>query len=79
MAVDYAGHVPEELPAEWCGVPAEEHTDHRDEKGRVLVEHKSDRELLEETVTTLRNITDGIEQLSDMAKTNPMMKGLLGL
>lgn len=51
----------------------------QDAKGRTHVALLTERELMEEIATTLRNITDGIEQMSEAAHKNPMMKGLLGL
>lgn len=53
--------------------------DSLDDKGRPALHTLSERALLVEMVTTLRHIVDGIEHLSEQAKSNPMMRGLLGL
>lgn len=92
---DYNGYVPtveiaqspdarEQPPVppnnpEWCGVMGYKHVGARDSRGRVMVTHLSDRELLVEILTKLRDVTDGIEQMSEAAQGNPMLKGLLGL
>jgi len=46
---------------------------------RPRLDAMSDRELSEETVTTLRQFADGLAQFNEHAHTNPMMKNLLGL
>lgn len=45
----------------------------RDEQGRLLVSHMSDRELLEEAVTTFRFISDAFLQFQE----SPMMKNAM--
>jgi hypothetical protein len=53
----------------------------RDEKGRILPEHMSDRELLIETVTVLRAVGDALAPMLDpeIARMGPigMMRALM--
>jgi len=67
---DYNGHTPEGR------VPV---TERVDQQGRRHVALMTERELLEETVTTLRQFADGLAQFNEHAHSNPMMKNLLGL
>lgn len=46
----------------------------RDEKGRMPVQSMTEREMLAETLTILRQITDGMEQFMVSAKSNPMLR-----
>lgn len=50
-----------------------------DDHGRVMVEHMLNREVAEETLLTLRNIMDGIEQFNEKIMGNPMIRNMLGL
>lgn len=49
-----------------------------DERGRVAPEHMSEQELLVETVTTLRTVSDALEKFSASMADSPMLK-MLGL
>lgn len=52
-----------------------------DHKGRFVPSHMTDRELLEEIVTTLRTTQDAMEGIVASASKNPMFKmlGIKGL
>lgn len=50
----------------------------KDEKGRALPAHMTDRELAEETVLTLRAIADAVSDAFSQLQTHPMAK-MLGL
>lgn len=49
-----------------------------DAKGREHVHTMTDRELLEECVTTQRQMIDLAEYVSEALQKNPMMKMMLG-
>lgn len=54
----------------------------RDDKNRLNVCYLTDRELLEEQVMTLRNVSDTVASFMDSLSSNPMFammaKGMMG-